>query len=109
MCGLHRTVFNHVPGPCQTLEGVVGGSEDIVTLPNGLAFISSVSVRFLPLQIHPTGMLSCLKCVQRADSTISYSEAFQYFCFWTWGTVCPWVIAFLYLFPKSPFHATYAC
>ena len=44
MCGLHRTVFNHVPGPCQTLEGVVGGSEDIVTLPNGLAFISSVSV-----------------------------------------------------------------
>ncbi len=43
MCGLHRTVFSHDPGPCRSLKGVVGGSEDIVTLPSGLVFISSVS------------------------------------------------------------------
>ena len=46
MCGLHRTVFSHTPGPCTILEGIAGGSEDIVTLPDGLAFITSVSVHY---------------------------------------------------------------
>ncbi|XP_019633422.1 PREDICTED: serum paraoxonase/arylesterase 2-like [Branchiostoma belcheri] len=40
--GDHReTVYNHVPGTCRPVEGVVHGSEDIVRTRDGLAFIST--------------------------------------------------------------------
>ncbi|CAH1252600.1 PON3 [Branchiostoma lanceolatum] len=36
-----KTVYNHVPGACHAVEGVVHGSEDIVRTRDGLAFIST--------------------------------------------------------------------
>ncbi|XP_035667138.1 serum paraoxonase/arylesterase 2-like [Branchiostoma floridae] len=36
-----RAVYNHVPGTCRAVEGVVHGSEDIVRTRDGLAFIST--------------------------------------------------------------------
>ncbi|CAH1791572.1 unnamed protein product [Owenia fusiformis] len=40
--GVHRTtVFPHFPGPCRSLPGIEYGSEDVETLPDGQAFISS--------------------------------------------------------------------
>ncbi|XP_033101818.1 serum paraoxonase/arylesterase 1-like isoform X1 [Anneissia japonica] len=39
--GAFKTVYNHKPGPCKVVPGIVNGSEDIAVLPNGLAFISS--------------------------------------------------------------------
>ncbi|XP_078620891.1 serum paraoxonase/arylesterase 2-like [Branchiostoma floridae x Branchiostoma japonicum] len=40
--GYHKAVlYNHQPGPCRVVPGVEHGAEDITTLPNGLAFISS--------------------------------------------------------------------
>ncbi|XP_060069863.1 serum paraoxonase/arylesterase 2-like [Ylistrum balloti] len=40
-CGFHKHVYNHQPGPCKYLDGVEFGSEDIATLPDGKAFITS--------------------------------------------------------------------
>lgn len=39
--GLHKNIYNHQPGPCELVSGIVQGSEDIQVLPNGLAFITS--------------------------------------------------------------------
>ncbi|XP_022102391.1 serum paraoxonase/arylesterase 1-like [Acanthaster planci] len=39
--GVHRHMFNHTPGPCHIVPGIDVGSEDITTLSNGIAFITS--------------------------------------------------------------------
>ncbi|XP_033629796.1 serum paraoxonase/arylesterase 2-like [Asterias rubens] len=39
--GFHRHMFNHYPGPCRIVPGIDVGSEDIITLSNGLAIITS--------------------------------------------------------------------
>ncbi|XP_035678774.1 serum paraoxonase/arylesterase 2-like [Branchiostoma floridae] len=39
--GDHNHVYNHVPGTCRLVEGVVHGAEDIVRTRDGLAFIST--------------------------------------------------------------------
>ncbi|XP_074652090.1 serum paraoxonase/arylesterase 2-like [Tubulanus polymorphus] len=41
LLGFHKAVYNHKPGSCHLIEGVEYGSEDIQTLPNGFAFITS--------------------------------------------------------------------
>ncbi|XP_071952481.1 serum paraoxonase/arylesterase 2-like [Antedon mediterranea] len=39
--GFHKTLFDHAPGPCRKLPPIEYGSEDITTLPSGIAIISS--------------------------------------------------------------------
>ncbi|XP_021346685.1 serum paraoxonase/lactonase 3-like isoform X1 [Mizuhopecten yessoensis] len=39
--GFHKHIYNHEPGPCKYLDGVDFGSEDIATLSDGKAFITS--------------------------------------------------------------------
>jgi hypothetical protein len=38
--GVFETIYNQSPGPCRVMQ--VNGSEDIVLLHNGHAFVSSV-------------------------------------------------------------------
>ncbi|XP_033741934.1 serum paraoxonase/arylesterase 1-like [Pecten maximus] len=37
----YDVMYRHAPGPCVSLEGADGGSEDLTILPSGLALISS--------------------------------------------------------------------
>ncbi|XP_077977303.1 serum paraoxonase/arylesterase 1-like [Glandiceps talaboti] len=39
--GFFKTIYNHEPGPCRVVPGIVHGSEDITVTSDGLAFISS--------------------------------------------------------------------
>lgn len=41
LLGFHKHVYNHEPGPCKYMDGIEFGSEDIATLPDGKAFITS--------------------------------------------------------------------
>ncbi|XP_064646235.1 uncharacterized protein LOC135499421 [Lineus longissimus] len=46
LLGLHKTIFKHVPGPCQLVDGVKYGSEDMEMTSGGLVFITSgMSIR----------------------------------------------------------------
>ncbi|XP_072047328.1 serum paraoxonase/arylesterase 2-like [Amphiura filiformis] len=39
--GFYKPLYNHTPGPCNLVQGIGNGSEDIVTLTNGVALITS--------------------------------------------------------------------
>ncbi|CAH1798229.1 unnamed protein product [Owenia fusiformis] len=46
LLGFHITLYNHRPGPCRIVKGIVEGSEDMQTLKDGLTLITGGMKRF---------------------------------------------------------------
>lgn len=44
MLDLNKRVYNHIPGPCRTLQGIDQGAEDMELLADGTVVITSVGV-----------------------------------------------------------------